>query len=195
MPTISRRKPKPLTTRTRRPLATLPETRPVALPASIQQRKTFPKKSAKSKIKQETSSRCKTGNQSKKSKQKTKRFRRVKVLRWWVLPAIFFVPLCILLIEYYIGKLISIDDVKDVYYQQLGIDPFDLETPLLPERIGAPPSILNITRTSKLLQCSGGRKRMLNLHNPKSHITDGRSIPMIIHQHARTRCLTRNLYK
>jgi hypothetical protein len=200
MPAISRRKQKP-TLRTRT-LPSLPETR--SLKPGIPARNSKPKPLSKKSIDSNTKSTTKTylrkngsNDGEKKSNQARKRYRRVKVLRWWVFPAIFFVPLGILLIEYYVGKLISIDDVKDIYYKQLGMDPWDLESSSFPaERVGAPLSILNVTYTSsKLPQCSDGRRRMLNLHNPKSHSINNRLIPMVIHQHAKTRCLTRNLYK
>ena len=134
MPTISRRKPKtPLAARTRRTLPTLPETRPASIPKgkttsikskASKQGTTKSSQSAKNGRNNQSSKKNSKQQQQNKTTTSRKRFRRVKVLRWWVLPTIFFVPLGILWMEYYIGKLISIDDVKDVYYQQLGIDPF-----------------------------------------------------------------------
>ncbi|KAG7370924.1 hypothetical protein IV203_019494 [Nitzschia inconspicua] len=120
-----------------------------------------------------------------------KRFRRVKVLRWWVMPATFFVPFGVLLIEYYLGKLISLDDVKDVYYQQLGMDPWDEE---LGPVVGTPPSITNMTYTPPHLKCTGDLRKMINVHNPQSHSLENRKIPMIVHQRAPSRCLTRKFY-
>jgi hypothetical protein len=62
------------------------------------------------------------------------------------------------------------------------------------ERIGVPPSIINITSSVHKL-CPSHLKRMINLHNPKYHSIDTRKIPMIVHQHAHERCLARSVYK
>jgi hypothetical protein len=120
-----------------------------------------------------------------------KRYRRIKVLRWWVMPSIFFLPLGVILIEYYLGKRITLEDVKEVYYQQFGVDPWDIE---LGPVLGSPPSIGNITYSSRSVECLGNLRNMINLHNPKSHYLTSRKIPMMVHQRANSRCLSRKFY-
>lgn len=127
-------------------------------------------------------------NPNQESKIKKKKFRRIKVLRSWIFPTLFLVPLAVIALEYYIGKLISLDDVKVAYYEQLGIDPWDVDAQT--KRLASPPSILNLT-FSPLIECPVDRRRMINVHNPRSHSVESRRIPMIVHQHARSRCLTR----
>lgn len=128
-------------------------------------------------------------------------YRRTKVLRTWVLPTIFLVPLGIIWLEYSIGKLIDLEDIRDVYQEQL-VDPWNLlqqdlnaSRMLEKSRMGIPPlspSFLpNISYTPRTL-CPPGQRRMINVHNPKSHQigSGGRLIPMIVHQQSKTRCLT-----
>ena len=61
----------------------------------------------------------------KKRTKTTKRFRKMKVLRMWVLPTLFLIPLFIIVIEYYIGKIISLEDIQEVYVEQM-YDPWEL---------------------------------------------------------------------
>ena len=141
------------------------------------------------------------GSAPKKKPKKTKKvYRRTKVLRTWVLPVVFLVPLSMVWLEYYIGKLIGLEDVKAVYQEQL-VDPWflfmqDLDTLRAQERgfIGSPilPSLLaNISYTPRT-KCPEGQRRMINIHNPRSHPVDSntRLIPRIVHQQSKTRCLT-----
>lgn len=72
----------------------------------------------------ESSSESKS-KENKKRTKKTKRFRKMKVLRMWVLPTLFLIPLFIILFEYYIGKIISLDDIQDVYVEQI-YNPWEL---------------------------------------------------------------------
>jgi hypothetical protein len=161
------------------------------------------RKTTKSKALQKLSASAKAATQRKKLSQQTgtkkkkkhkksgKLYRRVKVLRWWVKPAIFFVPLGILLIEYYLDRLIGLEDVRDVYYQQVGMDPWDADAgPLL----GTPRSIANTTAASRDLQCPGELRRMINMHNPKFHFLEEQKIPRMVHQRGASRCLTRKFY-
>jgi len=133
--------------------------------------------------------------------RKTKKvYRRTKVLRTWVLPFMFLVPLSIVWLEYYIGKLIGLEDVKSVYQEHL-VDPWvllmqDLDDLRSQERAfsGSPilPSILaNIAYTPRKT-CPAGQRRMINVHNPLSHPVDSKTrlIPRIVHQQSKTRCLT-----
>jgi hypothetical protein len=133
-------------------------------------------------------------NQKPNTNQKRKRmvYRRTMILRPWVFPTLFLVPLAIIALEYLVGKIISLDDVKDVYYQQLGIDQWDVHPPM--KSAVSPPSILNITHSSRL-ECPSGLRPMLNVHQPNSHSVESRHIPMIVHQHAESRCLTRNFHR
>jgi hypothetical protein len=108
-----------------------------------------------------------------------------------VLPFIFFVPLGIILLESYLGSLFKLEDFKDAYYEQLGIDPWQADTPPS-KRIGGVRPILNLTYTPQSLACPKGLRRILNVHNPKSHSVSSRNIPMIVHQTSKSRCLTRN---
>jgi len=136
--------------------------------------------------------------QQKPKKTKTKKiYRRTKVLRTWVLPAFFLVPLGVILLEYYIGKLISLDDVKDVLddvkdvYQEQLLDPWDLlMLDLNPnQRIAPPPKFLaNVSYTPRT-KCPEGQRRRFNVHDPMSHSVDS-LIPLIVHQQSKTRCLT-----
>jgi hypothetical protein len=132
-------------------------------------------------------------------KKLRKVYRRKKVLRTWVLPALFLVPLGIIWLEYYIGKIIGLEDVKDVYQEQL-VDPWDLlQQDLNASRMQewsknhplSPSFLANISYTPRI-QCPPGQRRMINVHNPTSHSAgpSGRLIPKIVHQQSRTRCLT-----
>ncbi len=121
-----------------------------------------------------------------------KRYRRVIVLRPCVIRLVFLVPIAVLAIERYLGFIISLDDVKDVYYDQMGIDPWDLQsTTTKTEKISKVGDIANLTYTPPI-QCPSGQRRMMSAHNPHLHGLDYRKIPNIIHQMANTRCLTRN---
>lgn len=128
-------------------------------------------------------------------------YRRTKVFRTWVLPALFLVPLGMIWLEYCIGKLIGLEDIRDVYEEQL-VDPWnlllqDLNASRMRERsrMGIPPispSFLPNVSSSPRMQCPPGQRRMINVHNPKSHSigVGGRLIPKIVHQQSKTRCLT-----
>jgi hypothetical protein len=72
-----------------------------------------------------SSSVSKMTKKKKKRTKTTKRFRKMKVLRMWVLPTLFLIPLFIIVIEYYIGKIISLEDIQDVYVEQM-YDPWEL---------------------------------------------------------------------
>ena len=119
-------------------------------------------------------------------------YRRKKVLRKWVFPALFFVPLGMIWVEYYIGKLIDLDDIRDVYQDQL-VDPWDLlEQDFNASRIrerGSIPSLPKLAYAPRT-QCPPGQRRMINVHNPVSPSGGRRRIPMIVHQQSKTRCLT-----
>ena len=140
-----------------------------------------------------------TKGESRERERKTRKvYRKTKVLRMWVLPALFLVPLGIMWLEYYIGKLIGLEDIRDVYHEQL-LDPWTLLLRDLnaswtqrQSRNRILPSFLaNISYTPRL-QCPPGHRRMINVHNPMSHYvgTARRLIPKIIHQQSKTRCLT-----
>jgi hypothetical protein len=101
----------------------------------------------------------------------------------------FLVPLGIILLEHYFGILFSLDHVKDAYYEQMGIDPWQVDLPPS-ELIADVRPILNLTYTSQRPQCPAGLRRMINVHNPKSHSVTSRKIPMIVHQTSKSRCLT-----
>ena len=173
------------------------------------------------------------------TKTTTKRFRKMKVLRMWVLPTLFLIPLFIIVIEYYIGKIISLEDIQDVYVEQM-YDPWELllmdidkmsdtatttedyypdnnnnninnnnnhnnadATAVVSSRsnsfniVGSLPNISYTVRS----KCPQGFRRMINVHNPMSHSNYGKtqqqkrdhSIPMIVHQQSKTRCLTMNV--
>ena len=182
----------------------------------------------------------KTNTRKKRTtKTTTKRFRKMKVLRMWVLPTLFLIPLFIIVIEYYIGKIISLEDIQDVYVEQM-YDPWELllmdidkmsdttttatedsypdnnnninnnnnhnnadATAVVSSRsnsfnsVGSLPNISYTVRS----KCPQGFRRMINVHNPMSHSNYGKtqqqkrdhSIPMIVHQQSKTRCLTMNV--
>jgi hypothetical protein len=98
----------------------------------------------------------------------------------------------VLLVEYYVGRLIRLEDVKDTYFQRFGIDPWDVERD---DIVGRVPPIADVTRFTKT-RCPDGLKLMINLHNPKSHdtTTTGHNIPRILHQHGPGRCLSRTYH-
>lgn len=117
-------------------------------------------------------------------------YRRKKVLRKWVFPALFFVPLGMIWVEYYIGKLIDLEDIRDVYQDQL-VDPWDLlQQDFNASRIRERGSISSLPKLAYApqMQCPPGQRRMINVHNPVSG--SQRRIPMIVHQQSKTRCLT-----
>ena len=183
----------------------------------------------------------KTKTKKKRTKTTTKRFRKMKVLLMWVLPTLFLIPLFIIVIEYYIGKIISLEDIQDVYVEQM-YDPWELllmdidkmsdttttttedsypdnnnnnfnnnnnnhnnadATAVVSSRsnsfniVGSLPNISYTVRS----KCPQGFRRMINVHNPMSHSNYGKtqqqkrdhSIPMIVHQQSKTRCLTMNV--
>ena len=121
-------------------------------------------------------------------------YRRKKVLRNWVLPAIFFVPLGMIWLEYSIGKLIGLEDIRDAYQDQV-LDPWDLlMQDLNASRIretGSKPALAKVAYAPRM-QCPPGQRRMMNVHNPLSHKIGSRErlIPMIVHQQSKSRCLT-----
>lgn len=123
-----------------------------------------------------------------------KLYQRKKVFRKWVLLALFLVPLGIIWLEYYIGKLIGLEDIKDTYQEQM-YDPWDLlRDDFNASRIREKGSIspLPLLAYAPRMQCPSGQRRMLNVHNPVSHSfrSRGRLIPTIVHQQSKTRCLT-----
>ncbi len=140
------------------------------------------------------SNRNENAEQKERPKRIRKLYRRKKVLRKWVLPAVFLVPLGIIWLEYYVGKLIDLEDIRDVYQEQL-MDPWDLlQQDFNASRIrekGSIPSLPKIAYAPRT-QCPAGQRRMINVHNPLSHSVGlgGRLIPMIVHQQSKTRCLT-----
>lgn len=125
-------------------------------------------------------------------------YRRKKIFRKWVLLTVFLVPLGIIWLECYIGKLIGLEDIRDTYEDQL-MDPWDLlrqdfNVPRIRERGGIYP--LPKMAYAPHIQCPPGQRRMINVHNSLSHsvgsgeFSAGRLIPMIVHQQSKTRCLT-----
>lgn len=61
----------------------------------------------------------------KKLRPKTKK-KNKKVLRTWVLVAIFVVPILVIRIEYYIDKIIGFEDIRYVYDEHVRYDPWEL---------------------------------------------------------------------
>lgn len=121
-------------------------------------------------------------------------YRKNKVLRTWVLPALFLVPLGMIWLEYYIGKLIGLEDIRDVYKEHL-VDPWILLQQDLNASGSIPPlssSVLPDISYAPRIQCPLGQRRMISVHNPMSHSigSNRRLIPMIVHQQSKTRCLT-----
>lgn len=124
-------------------------------------------------------------------------YRRKKVFRKWVLLVVFLVPLGIIWLEYYIGKLIDLEDVRDTYQEQV-YDPWDLlreefNSSRIRETGSIPP--LHLIAQAPRMKCPSGQRRMLNVHNPLSHFIGSRRrlIPMIVHQQSKSRCLTANV--
>lgn len=121
-----------------------------------------------------------------------RRYRRIKVLRPCVIRLVFLVPIAILAFERYLGFIISLDDVRDVYYDQMGIDPWEFMG-AMSEQVSQVVDLANLTYTPPTLQCPSGQRRMMSAHNPQLYGLSYRKIPNIVHQTATTRCLTRNL--
>ena len=113
-------------------------------------------------------------------------YRRTVVFRPCVLRMVFLLPLAILVLERYLDIVFSLDDVREVYYDQMGIDP-EFQVP----RINEPCDLANLTYTG-IIQCPMGQRRMMIAHNPQFYGIDGRRIPAIVHQASKTRCLTRS---
>lgn len=128
-------------------------------------------------------------------------YRRKKILRGWVLKSLFLIPLGVICLEYYIGKLIDLDDITDaiqeVYQEQL-LDPWDILLRALNTSTDqelaplSPSNLAHVSFTPKTFSCPAGQRRMINMHMPRSHEVGGnkRRIPMIIHQQSQTRCVT-----
>ena len=153
----------------------------------------------------------------KEQTRKTRKiYRRKKVFRTWVLPAFFLATLGIIWVEHIIGKLIDLEDIREVYqdrlddirevYQDQLVDPWslllqDLNTSRILDRNRIPPispSFLPNISYAPRVQCPPGQRRMINVHNPRSHSTKsggGRLIPMIVHQQAKSRCLLHKVDK
>ena len=100
-------------------------------------------------------------------------------------------------LEYYIGKLIDLEDVRDTYQEQV-YDPYDLlrdefNSSRIREKGSIPP--LHLIAQAPRMKCPSGQRRMLNVHNPLSHFIGSRRrlIPMIVHQQSKSRCLTANV--
>jgi hypothetical protein len=120
---------------------------------------------------------------------KPKRYRRSIQLRMRARVMIFLGSLALFLLERYVGFLFQLDDFMDVYYNQMGIDPWQVETP--PWKLVAQVQpIHNLTR-SHPEPCPEGLRRQPNIHNPR-HQINTRRIPKIVHQTSKTRCLTSN---
>ncbi len=124
-------------------------------------------------------------------------YRRKKVFRKWVLLVVFLVPLGVIWLEYYIGKLIDLEDIRDTYQEQV-YDPWDLlrdefNSSRIREKGSIPP--LHLIAQAPRMKCPSGQRRMLNVHNPLSHLIGSRRrlIPMIVHQQSKSRCLTANV--
>ena len=118
------------------------------------------------------------------------RYRRVKVVRPCAVRLAFLLPLAIIAIERYLGFVINLDDVRDVYYDQMGIDPWEFP-PTKDELVGNVDDLANLT-LSPQMQCPYGQRRMLCAHNPQFYGLSYRKVPNIVHQAAHSRCLTRN---
>lgn len=116
-------------------------------------------------------------------------YRRTMVLRPCVIRMVFLIPLTVLFLERYLDTLISLDDVREVYYDQMGIDP-----ELRLQRINEPRDLANLTWVGEI-QCPVGQRRMMVAHNPRFYRLDGRRIPAIVHQASKTRCLTRSFHQ
>ena len=119
------------------------------------------------------------------------RYRRTKRLRPCVFHLIFLVSLGIILLERYLGSLFKLEDFKHAYYDHLGIDPWQAETPAR-ARVSTVRPILELTAPSEISSCGMKLRWIDNVHNPKSHSTRYRKIPMVVHQTSQSRCLTRN---
>lgn len=113
-------------------------------------------------------------------------YRRTFVLRPCVIRLAFLVPLAMLALERYLDRIFSLEDVREVYQDQMGID-----TELYIPDVHQPEDIVNLTYTG-VVKCPPGQRRMMMAHNPQFNKLDGRIIPGIVHQASKTRCLTRS---
>ena len=100
-----------------------------------------------------------------------------------VIRLVFLVPIMILAMERYLGFVISLDDVRDTYYEQMGIDPWELPMAKT-ELLGKVTEITNLTYTPQI-QCPQGQRRMMTVHNPHLYGFSFRKVPNIIHQTAK----------
>jgi len=110
---------------------------------------------------------------------------RTMVVRPCVIRMVFLLPLAIIVLERYLDTVFSLDDVREVYYFQMGID-----TELQIQRIHVPRNLANLTHTG-LIQCPRDQRRMMMVDNPQFNDLHERKIPSIVHQSSKTRCLTR----
>lgn len=128
-----------------------------------------------------------------KPKAKKRVYRRTIRLRPCARRAILLVPIGVLVIERYLGILLNLDHFTDFYYEQSGVEPWNVDRSLS-QRIGAPPDLLNLTLTSET-KCPHDLRKLGSLHKRGSYSMRSRKIPAIIHQTAESPCLTMNFYR
>lgn len=132
----------------------------------------------------------KRGRKPKPPKQKRIAYRRFKVFRPWVIKLVFLVPVSIIVLERYIGSVISLDDIRETYYDQMGIQ--EWEIPLSADELLGPVAELNNLTYSRQMECPTNQQRIMTVHNPHLYGHNYRKVPNIVHQTSKTRCLTRH---
>jgi hypothetical protein len=135
--------------------------------------------------------------QSKAPKAKRKVYRRTKRLRPCTLRTIFLLPILILLLERYFGRLLKVEHFADFYYDQSGIEPWKIDS-FFRDRVGIPPDIFNLTSPlhQQINQCPRDlRKITSSSNNHRFQYMRSRKIPLIIHQSSKSNCLTMNFHK
>ncbi|KAL3937912.1 MAG: hypothetical protein SGBAC_007077 [Bacillariaceae sp.] len=132
----------------------------------------------------------------KKPAVKKRIYRKTKRLRPCAKHGLFWGPVLVLLIEWYLGYVLRVEHVTDAYYDQYGYEPWMIDKPA---RI--PFDIQNLTTIGTKLgslrsqkQCKGDLRWSANQHHPWYHYANpsGRQIPAMIHQMNKDRCLTMN---
>ncbi|CAJ1932754.1 unnamed protein product [Cylindrotheca closterium] len=133
----------------------------------------------------------------KKPAAKKRIYKRTLRMRPCAKQGLFWGPILILVLEWYLGYVLRAEHVTDAYYDQYGYEPWMIDKPA---RI--PIDIQNLTtigtnsiRSQNMQQsCRGDLRWTANHHNPWYHYArpSRRQIPAMIHQTNKDRCLTMN---
>ena len=136
-----------------------------------------------------------TAKKKKEVKRKTtkrKIYRKTKRLRPYARKLIFLVPLGILVLERCLGILLKTEHVTDFYYEESGVEPWEIHHSAS-ELVSISPPIDDLTSSSSR-RCPSSLRYIANVYSNHRSLRS-RKIPSIIHQTFLSRCLTTNFHK